>query len=236
MPDTSRAPETATRRTARRVSTAASRHFRHHTVSTRDWIAPRDHESTGPFDLTARYTVLLSLLEATKPLSGLPLLRSSQGANTYAPPASDPFALSSSDSAQRTLVEYLRQTETAYSPNLNEALHELEQVADEARNDGSPVPSSLAHGNARTLIEQMYRICRLRYAVYPLYKGEIVIEAMSENQDSVLVVCRSEGDIGCFVNMDDQSRQERYHDISGLPNGFLREALHELTHRSRRTA
>ena len=156
--------------------------------------------------------------------------------NTHAPWASDPYALSSRDSAQQTLFEYLRQAETAYSPSLNEALHELEQVADEARNDGSPVPSPLAHDNARTLIEQMYRICRLRYTVYPLYKGEIVIEAMSESQDSVLVVCRSEGDIGCFVNMDDQSRQERYHDISGLPNGFLREALRELVHQCRRAA
>lgn len=236
MPDTLRKPEEATRRAARTTPTVVSPPLRHHTAPTWDWIAPRDHEATGLFDLTARYTVLLALLEATGPFSVLPRLRSSQDVDTHAPRAGDPYAISSHDSAQRTLVEYLRQTETAYSPSLNEALHELEQVDDEARNDGSPVPSSLAHGNARTLIEQMYRICRLRYAVYPLYKGEIVIEAMSENQDSVLVVCRSEGDIGCFVNMDDQSRQERYHDISGLPNGFLREALHELTHRSRRTA
>ena len=210
--------------------------LRRHTVPTREWIRPRDHETTGPTDLTARSTVLLALLEATRPIFVLPPLRSSQNMNTHAPWASDPYALSSRDSAQQTLFEYLRQAETAYSPSLNEALHELEQVADEARNDGSPVPSPLAHDNARTLIEQMYRICRLRYTVYPLYKGEIVIEAMSESQDSVLVVCRSEGDIGCFVNMDDQSRQERYHDISGLPNGFLREALRELVHRCRRAA
>ena len=112
------------------------------------------------------------------------------------------------------------------------ALRELEQVADEARNDRAPVPSPAAHRNARRLIEKMYRLCRNQFAVYPLYDGEIVIEAVSADRDSVLVVCRSAGEIGCFVNLDGCSRQERYADVSALPNRFLREALRELARRA----
>ena len=117
--------------------------------------------------------------------------------------------------------------------SLMSALRELEQVADEARDDGAPVPSPLAHRNARSLIEKMYGMCRTRFTVYPLYNGEIVIEATSSDRDSVLAVCRSAGEIGCFVNMDGCSRWERYADVSALPNRFLREALRELARRAR---
>lgn len=77
----------------------------------------------------------------------------------------------------------------------------------------------------------MYRICPIQFTVYPLYNGEIVIEAMPADQDSVLVVCRSGGEIGCFVNMDGRSSQERHPDVSALPSRFLREALREVARR-----
>lgn len=235
MADTSIALQASTHQDAPASLTAASQLPSHLPGSLGEWVAQGDQESIEQLGVTA-FRAIHAALVAIAPISVLFLSRSPYGADTHPTHGDDQYTLSPRDAARRAVIEYFRNTETAYSFDLSAALHDLEHVADEARNDGSPIPSLLAHQNARHLIERMYRICRLRYTVYPLYKGEIVIEAMFENQNSVLVVCRSEGDIGCFVNVDDQSRQERYHDVSGLPNGFLRQALCELMHRGRRAA
>ena len=59
---------------------------------------------------------------------------------------------------------------------LAEAQKELAEVADEAREEGYPVPSELAFENARRLLPAVYRILPRQVAVYPTPDGEICID------------------------------------------------------------
>ena len=175
------------------------------------------------------YSPVLALVESSAPILAVePHDSIEENACSSLPYGSDPYSIHPRDSATSTFDAFLRLTEKAYSPILSDAFHDLEQVDEEARDDGSPIPSHLAHRNAHRLLERMFRIERVRYSVYPLHDGEIVIEAKSA-KGSLLVVCRSDGRIGCSVRIERRSRTERYHDASSLPNGFMREALRELT-------
>lgn len=176
-----------------------------------------------------RYSPVLALVESSTPLLAVDPHDSIEGyEGTHLLYGDDPYRIRTRESALSTFDAYIRLTERAYSPILSDAFHDLEQVDEEARGDGSPVPSHLAHRNAHRMLERMFRICRVRYSVYPLHDGEIVIEAKSA-KGSLLLVCRSDGRIGCSVRIERRSRTERYHDASNLPNGFMRDALRELT-------
>lgn len=183
----------------------------------------------------ARYAAVLALIESSAPaLAADPHDSTGRHDDTSLAYGDDPYLLRPGESARTTFDAYLRVTEKAYSPLLSDALSDLEQVDEEAREDGSPIPSPLAHGNARRLLERMFRIRQIRYSLYPLHDGEIVIEARSA-RGSVLVVCRSDGGIGCSARIDGESRTERYYDVSGLPNDFMRYMLRELTGLAGRT-
>ena len=176
-----------------------------------------------------RYAAVLALVESSAPaLAADPHYSIGRYDDTSLPYGDDPYSLHSEESARSTFDAYIRVTEKAYSPLLSGALSDLELVDEEAKEDGSPIPSPLAHGNARRLLDRMFRTRQIRYSLYPLHDGEIVIEAKS-SRGSVLVVCRSDGRIGCSVRIDGESRTERYYDVSGLPNDFMRYALRELT-------
>lgn len=181
------------------------------------------------------YSPVLALVESSMPVLAVdPNDSIDEHEGTYLPYGDDPYRIRTRESAMSTFDTYIRLTEKAYSPILSDAFHDLEQVDEEAHDDGSPIPSHLAHRNAHRLLERMFRICQVRYSVYPLHDGEIVIEARSA-KGSLLVVCRSDGRVGCSVRIEHRSRTERYHDASSLPNGFMRDALRELTDAGRTT-
>ena len=113
-------------------------------------------------------------------------------------------------------------------PNLRDALHDLDEVKNEAREDEFLVPSDVAVGNARRLLHAMYRIVPRRFEVYPMPDGEIVIDVPGGPGRSVLLLCGLDGDALCSVNMNGVHRSARYSSARGLPDGFVREALAEL--------
>ena len=113
-------------------------------------------------------------------------------------------------------------------PNLREALQDLDMAEDEAREEGFPVPSDTALGNARRLLRTMYRILPRRFEVYPTPDGEIAIDVPGGPGRSVLLLCEPDGGALCSVNMDGAHRRERYSNTHGLPDEFVRDALAEL--------
>lgn len=112
-----------------------------------------------------------------------------------------------------------------HPPDLCDALHDLDQAKEEAREDGLPAPSGKALGNAHRLLRAMYRISPRRFEIYPTPDGEIAIDAPGGFGRSVLLLCDSDGGALCLVNMNGAHRRARYSDTRGLPDGFVREAL-----------
>ena len=111
---------------------------------------------------------------------------------------------------------------------LAEAQKELAEVADEAREEGYPVPSDVAFENARRLLPAVYRMLPRQVAVYPTPDGEICIDVPGELGRSVGLLCESDGGALCLVHIDGEHRRAHYDTTRTLPDGFVREALAEL--------
>lgn len=115
---------------------------------------------------------------------------------------------------------------------LNNALRDLREARDEAREEGFPQPSSMALENAERLLREIYWMSPRRFEVYPTPDGEIAIDAPDGQGRSVLLLCDSEGGALCLVNMNGHHRRARYSTTKTLPDGFVREALADLKHQS----
>lgn len=116
----------------------------------------------------------------------------------------------------------------AYPSELRDALTDLNEAREEAREEGFSPPSQLAIENATRLLQEMYSILPHRFEVYPMPDGEIAIDAPGGYGRSVVLLCYSDGGALCSVNIDGNHRRARYSNADTLPDGFLREALDEL--------
>ena len=119
-------------------------------------------------------------------------------------------------------------TDFSRDVELTEALYDLRNASDEAREEGFPVPTNTALQNSEILLKEMYWISPRRFEVYPTPDGEIAIDAPGGPGRSVLLLCGSEGGALCLVNMSGDHRRARYSSTEALPDGFVREALTEL--------
>ena len=117
---------------------------------------------------------------------------------------------------------------TLAEPRLAEALQDLREARDEAREEGFPEPSDTAIANAERLLQAMYIIVPQRFEVYPTPDGAIAIDAPSGYGRSFIVFCESTGEALCMLNLDGEHRSARYDAIRTLPDDFVREALLEL--------
>ena len=111
---------------------------------------------------------------------------------------------------------------------LADALAELGDVVQEAREEGFETPSKETVGVAERLLRAMYGLRRCRFEVYPTHDGDVAISAPGGHGRSVLVVCDSEGGVLCSVNMNGQHRRAVYDPGAALPDGFVQEALAAL--------
>lgn len=112
---------------------------------------------------------------------------------------------------------------------LKDALSDLESVRGEADEEGFPQPSDMAITNAQRVLGEMYAFFPCRYEIYPTPDGEVAIDASGGYGRSVLLLCDSEGGALCLVDTNGKDRRARYSDADVLPDGFLREALAELS-------
>ena len=117
---------------------------------------------------------------------------------------------------------------------LRDALRDLRKVRHEASKEGFPQPSDAAIENATRLLPEMYHILPRRFEVYPMPSGEIAIDAPSQHERSVVLLCESDGGALCLVNMDGDHRRARYCNAAKtLPDSFLHDALVELRQRDK---
>lgn len=114
------------------------------------------------------------------------------------------------------------------SPGLEEALQELNEVFDDAREMGVEVPTETAYQNARRLLVDMYGISPQQYTVYPIADGDIAIDVRDDNGRMFVMLCESNGEVLCLFSSDGEDRRARYSTTSKLPDGFVREALNEI--------
>ena len=116
-----------------------------------------------------------------------------------------------------------------YIPSdLAEALADLDNVADEAHDEGFEPPPNGVIWTAGRLLRSMYRLRPMRFEVYPTPEGEIAIVAPGGPRRSVMALCEPKGEVLCMVNLNGNHRRARYSDANGLPDGFFREALADL--------
>ena len=126
------------------------------------------------------------------------------------------------------LHAHLGRVETGFHTRLNEAFRELDRMDRRLEENALPLPSAQTHENARTLIPRLCRVYPHRFSVYPLFDGEIAIEATVASRHSVLFSCEPDGRVLCLVNIRQRRRRANYHGVSELPDGFICDALAEL--------
>lgn len=136
------------------------------------------------------------------------------------------FTVTSSDTLSSN-APVIRIAESYTSP-LKDALRDLREVRDEAREEGFPQPSEQALQNAERLLIEMYGLSPRRFEVYPTPDSEIAIDAPDGQGQSVILLCDSDGGALCLVNMNGNHRRARYATTKTLPDGFVREALADL--------
>lgn len=113
--------------------------------------------------------------------------------------------------------------------DLAEALEELAQAREEAREDGFPEPSDAALSNAERLLRAIHGNWPGRYWVYPTQDGEIAIDTPGGLDGSVVFLCESKGGALCLVNIGGRRRHKTYPAAPARPDAFLSAALEELT-------
>lgn len=112
---------------------------------------------------------------------------------------------------------------------LQDALADLRASPEEAKAENLPIPSSKALRNGEHILRETYRIWPRRFEVYPMPNGEIAIDAPAGPGRSVIILCDAEGGALCAVNFDRSHRRARYSDARMLPDGFLRDAIRDVT-------
>ena len=108
---------------------------------------------------------------------------------------------------------------------LRDALRDLAEAGEEAREEGFPAPSDTALAHAQRILCAVHELSPRRYEIHPTPDGEIAIDAPGGFGRSVLVLCEPDGGALCLVNMNGSHRRARYSDARMLPDGFVREAI-----------
>lgn len=124
--------------------------------------------------------------------------------------------------------EPLLDSEVGPQSKMSDVLRVLDEVNVEAEENALPLPSDQVHRNARFLIPRLLPLWSGHFVVYPLFDGEIAIEATVASRHSILVSCEADGSILCLVNIRQQSRRARYETVASLPDRFFRDAFSEL--------
>ena len=111
---------------------------------------------------------------------------------------------------------------------LADALLDLDEVFDAAREEGIAEPAKLAFENAKRLLRAMYDLSPRRFDVYPMADGYIAVDGRGGYGRAVALMCGSAGDAVCLVTIDGERRRAHYDTTHNLPDDFVRQALREL--------
>ena len=111
---------------------------------------------------------------------------------------------------------------------LANTLRDLDELNDEAVEEGIEPPAESTITNANRLLRVIYDILPRQYLVEFLPEGIIAITVPGGFQRSVMLLCESDSGALCSVNMSGKHRRKRYAHADQLPDRFLSEALSEL--------
>ena len=113
-------------------------------------------------------------------------------------------------------------------PWLKGALEYLNQIDQEAREEGYPPISDVAKSNAKRVLF-IAGSGSLEPHVYPSMDGEVAVYFKSPVAPAaLLILLNDEGSAGCFWSIRGTSERRRYDDASELPVGFVLAQLRAL--------
>ena len=113
-------------------------------------------------------------------------------------------------------------------PVLAALLCDLDEIEEYAKEEGFPIPSTLARENADRLLREMFSILPWEFAIYPTQSGQIVIDVPNRKGSSVALVCGSEGGAIGVTNIPEFSPRSKVYEpseVSILPDEFIRKSL-----------
>ena len=111
---------------------------------------------------------------------------------------------------------------------LSNALRDLDELNDEAAEEGIEQPTESTIANANRLLRAICAILPRQYLVELLPEGIIAITVPGGFRRSVMLLCESDSGALCSVNMNGKHRRKRYAHADQLPDRFLNEALSEI--------
>ena len=107
------------------------------------------------------------------------------------------------------------------------ALAQLELIVDEAKEEVFEPPTDIGKGNARAMLEVMFKLAPREYDVYPMPDGEVAIDT-GKPERRVFVFCPPDGGIQCIGWIGKERRDVSYGTVEEVPTEFLHEILLEL--------
>ncbi|MCI0561039.1 MAG: hypothetical protein MN733_21340 [Nitrososphaera sp.] len=112
---------------------------------------------------------------------------------------------------------------------LSNALQELDQVDEEAAEEGLPLSNQLCKRNAKNILKNLTLRKTPAPTVYPTENGAIAILFQHrETRTAVLILCEPDGSGACFATSEGKKRRARYDDASDLPDEFVMSQLQLL--------
>lgn len=150
-------------------------------------------------------------------------VRSSDMADTY---GDNSVGSATSVATKTPMPERGHNSKPADVSDFKAALEDLKGVIDEAREDGYPEPTPQAIENARLLVKAMYDIRPLRYDIYPMDDGEVIIDGGDKRR--IGVFCYPDGSVLYIGWADGERVRIRRDDPEDIPYEFLKLALNQL--------
>ncbi len=112
--------------------------------------------------------------------------------------------------------------------DLADALADLADASEEAREDGLPIPDQQLLDASEQILRKLYDIWPHRFEVYPDQDGAIAIDARNDRGSAVLVLCEPGGEVLCLVHTHGEQQSNRYPSSEDLPDDFLSGAFSSL--------
>ena len=101
--------------------------------------------------------------------------------------------------------------------DLVEALLELYSCKRVAEEDEIVPPDSETLRSAERVLRAMYGTDPRPYAVYPMPKGEVAIDARTPLGTKVVVICGTDGHARCLVYINEEFHRREYEELSAIP-------------------
>ena len=114
---------------------------------------------------------------------------------------------------------------------LEDSLNTLRDVPNEAREEGLPIPSETAIGNAKAAIKKLHSIFPSKYTACSDENGEVIITVPIKRFGCAMSLqCDSDGGLTCYVNTPVGMRRMKDYDadLAFESSNFIFKAIEEL--------